>query len=119
MPESAEMEVQRGKLHAFVSSKEFVRAPAQANLLSRLGEMLSAGEANQIEEHSAGDERDHCRCGCVQFESIPGLRSSKQPTAKRAWDKTSQEYEDEKHCLFIDMNALGQQPMNGCKKVER
>jgi hypothetical protein len=66
-----------------------------------------------------GNGRDHGRYGCFQFKSDPGLRSLQLPTAKRAQGTTSQEHEDDRHCLFIDMNALGHELMNGFQKVEK
>jgi hypothetical protein len=66
-----------------------------------------------------GNGRDHGRYGCFQFKSDPGLRLLQLPTAKRAQGTTSQEHEDDRHCLFIDMNALGQELMNGFQKVEK
>jgi hypothetical protein len=43
---------------------------------------------------------------------------SQQPTAKRAQGTTSQEHQDDRHRLFIDMHTLSQEIMNGFQKVE-
>src|ERR1700757_5252656 len=50
--ESVEREMERAELAALLGSKEFVRAPKLARLLSYLCEKLFAGEANQIKEYS-------------------------------------------------------------------
>ena len=55
-PESAELEAQRAELQTLLGSKEFMRAPTLANLLSYLCERFFAGEANQIKEYSVGVE---------------------------------------------------------------
>ena len=54
--ESVEVHEQRAELRAVLESKDFVRAPKLANLLSYLCERLFAGEANQIKEYSIGLE---------------------------------------------------------------
>jgi hypothetical protein len=50
--ETVERELQRAELAALLESKEFVRAPKLARLLSYLCEKFFAGEANQIKEYS-------------------------------------------------------------------
>jgi Malectin domain len=50
--ETVERELQRAELAALLESKEFIRAPKLARLLSYLCEKLFAGEANQIKEYS-------------------------------------------------------------------
>jgi hypothetical protein len=50
--ETAEREQQRAELAALLESKEFIRAPKLARLLSYLCEKYFAGEANQIKEYS-------------------------------------------------------------------
>jgi Malectin domain len=47
---------QRAELRAVLGSRDFVRAPKLANLLSYLCERLFAGEAHQIKEYSIGLE---------------------------------------------------------------
>jgi hypothetical protein len=50
--ETVEREMERAELAALLESKEFVRAPKLARLLSYLCEKFFAGEANQIKEYS-------------------------------------------------------------------
>ncbi len=50
--ETVERELQRAELAALLESKEFIRAPKLARLLSYLCEKYFAGEANQIKEYS-------------------------------------------------------------------
>jgi hypothetical protein len=50
--ETVEREMERAELAALLESKEFVRAPKLARLLSYLCRKLFAGEANQIKEYS-------------------------------------------------------------------
>src|SRR6476646_10909123 len=50
--ETAERELQRAELTALLESKEVIRAPKLARLLSYLCEKFFAGEANQIKEYS-------------------------------------------------------------------
>jgi hypothetical protein len=55
----AELEAQRAELRSVLESKEFVRAPKLACLLSYLCERLFAGEAHQIKEYSIALEVFH------------------------------------------------------------
>jgi hypothetical protein len=50
--ETVETASQRAELESVLSSKEFVRAPRLAHLLSYLCQKLFAGESNQIKEYS-------------------------------------------------------------------
>jgi hypothetical protein len=50
--ETTERELQRAELAALLESKEFIRAPKLARLLSYLCEKYFAGESNQIKEYS-------------------------------------------------------------------
>ncbi len=50
---------QRSELRAVLESRDFVRAPKLAHLLSYLCERLFAGESNQIKEYSIGLEVFH------------------------------------------------------------
>jgi len=49
---STELQEQRAELQAVLASRDFVRAPKLAHLLSYLCERLFAGESNQIKEYS-------------------------------------------------------------------
>jgi hypothetical protein len=57
--ESLELREQRAELQSVLESKEFVRAPKLAHLLSYLCERLFAGEAHLIKEYSIGLEVFH------------------------------------------------------------
>ena len=72
---------------------------------------------NQAGSASYGNGCDQGRRGRFQFKIDPGLRVSQQPAAKRAQGTTSQEHQDDRHRLFIDEHALGQERMNGFQKV--
>src|SRR3569833_449574 len=50
--ETVETASQRAELESVLSSKEFVRAPRLAHLLSYLCQKMFAGESNQIKEYS-------------------------------------------------------------------
>jgi hypothetical protein len=57
--ESIELQEQRAELQAVLESRDFVRAPKLAQLLSYLCERLFAGEAHRIKEYSIGLEVFH------------------------------------------------------------
>jgi len=54
--ESVELQEQRAELQAVLGSRDFVRAPKLAQLLSYLCERLFAGESHRIKEYSIGLE---------------------------------------------------------------
>ena len=80
-----------------------MRAPVRANLLSHQSERLFVPEAHQIREYSVGMEVFRRRASFDRdSDSIVRVEAN--------WLR---------YCLFIDMNAVGQQLMNGFNKAEK